>query len=227
MADTTIAIDRKSYDILKPFAKRMQLVNNPIQTARYNKYEKKETNNILYLGWVIKTKGVEELLLAFSLFNKKHNNQYSLELVGPGMDKYISELKASYPVAGVKISGEFSHDEAMKKLARARMLVLPSYTEGFPNVILEAMAMGKCIVATEVGAIPEMLQDHAGILIKPQSVDSIIDGLELTEDYEIRQKYGENARKRVMHEYDIGITFERYRGIWKSCLREKQINYQL
>lgn len=218
IADTTIAIDRDSYDILKPIAKKVELVNNPIQTSKYDKYEKTETNTILYLGWIIKAKGIEELLLAFSIFNEKHNGQYCLELVGPGLDKYVSELKNNYPITGVKIVGEVSHEEAMKKLSKARILVLPSYTEGFPNVILEAMAMGKCIVATDVGAIPEMLQDNAGILIKPKNIDNIVAALELSEDDDIRRKYGEDARRRVMQEYDIGCTFKKYKKIWGSCL---------
>lgn len=218
IADTTIVIDRNSYDVLKPFAKKIELINNPIRTSEYEKYEKTETNTILYLGWVIKTKGVEELLLAFSIFNRSHNGRYCLELVGPGMDKYVSELKTKYPIADVKISGEVSHDEAMKKLAKARILVLPSYTEGFPNVLLEAMAMGKCIVATDVGAIPEMLQDNAGILIKPKNIDNIVAALELSENDEIRRKCGESARRRVIQKYDIGYTFERYKKVWESCL---------
>jgi len=49
--------------------------------------------------------------------------------------------------------------------------VLPSHTEAFPFVVLEAMALGKAIVATDVGAIPEMLAWECGILVKPKDVE--------------------------------------------------------
>lgn len=216
IADVTITIDKNSYEILKPFARQVECINNPIDVSEYKDYEKSETDTILYLGWMVKTKGVEELLSAFAIFNEKQGEQYSLEMIGPGDEEYIAELKKNYDLSHVNLVGEVEHKEAMKRLARARVLVLPSYTEGFPNVILEAMALGKCIIATDVGAIPEMLEDDAGILIKPYSIKDIVSSLELIQDDKLLKKFGESAGKRAAREYDIEITFEKYSDIWKK-----------
>ena len=58
-------------------------------------------------------------------------------------------------------------------LSASDVFVLPSYTEGFPNVIIEAMAMGKPIIATSVGAIPEMLDEGCGVVVPPKDADSL------------------------------------------------------
>lgn len=214
IASVSIVIDRYTYEILKPFANRIEYINNPISVSKYQKFNKTETNTIVYLGEVIKTKGVEELLLAFSIFNRRNDYAYTLDVIGPGNEKYMSKLKETYEFTHVNLVGEVAHKEAMKRLAEARVLVLPSYTEGFPNVILEAMALGKCIIATDVGAIPEMLTDDAGILIKPHCADEIILALEQIKKDEVIRRYGGNANTRVRQMYDIENTFEKYRNIW-------------
>lgn len=222
-ADATITIDKNTYKILKPYAREIKYINNPIDVDEYKKYEKSETNTIFYLGWIVKTKGVEELLSAFAIFNENHGCQYSLEMVGPGNGEYIAELKRNYKCSHVNLTGEVDHEEAMRRLARAKALVLPSYSEGFPNVILEAMALGKCIIATEVGAIPEMLKGEVGILIRPHSAEEIISALEQIKDDELVQRCGENANRRVVQEYDIGRTFEKYKEIWTNGYHNRGI----
>ena len=82
--------------------------------------------------------------------------------------KAIEALLADCGSVDVSYLGELSHANAMARLARAEVLVLPSHTEGFPNVVLEAMALGRAIVATSVGAVPEMLDGGCGLLVPPR-----------------------------------------------------------
>ena len=219
IADAAITIDNRSYEILKPFANKIENINNPIDTKKFINYKRDDTNKIIYIGWLIKTKGIEELLEAFQAFNTRRENKYILELVGPGDKDYISELKKIYDFSHVNVTGEIPHDSAMERLAEAGVFVLPSYTEGFPNVILEAMALKKCIIATKVGAIPEMLKDGAGILIESKSVDSIINALNhACESEMVRQTYGEKAYERVC-QYDIEKTYISYKHLWEECIK--------
>lgn len=62
-------------------------------------------------------------------------------------------------------------------MLKCTVFVLPTYTEGFPNVVLESMACGCPIVATSVGAIPEMLDGGAGIVIEPRNVEQLRDAV--------------------------------------------------
>jgi glycosyltransferase involved in cell wall biosynthesis len=105
----------------------------------------------------------------------------------------------------------------------ANVFCLPSYTEGFPNVILESMACACPIVATSVGAIPDMLnidetdENKCGICITPRNVDELKHAMSfLLNNTCIAKKYGENARKRVLENYGMPIVWERMENIWDS-----------
>lgn len=216
-ANQVITIDKPTYEILSAFHDGVSYINNPIDTATYSKYHLDTMKKITYVGWIIKTKGIEELLLAFSAFNQENNQEYFLELIGPGSDTYINELKREFPCEKVEFVGELEHEQAMERLAMAEIFVLPSYTEGFPNVILEAMALKKPIIATNVGAIPEMLGNNGGILIEKQNVDQLITALKcFVENEEYRISCGNNAYKKVKEEYDIANTFRKYKMLWRK-----------
>lgn len=217
MASQTIAIDMATYNLLKPFAKNIVLINNPIDITSYSGYEIKELKIIVYIGELIKAKGIEELLQAFAIFNEKKDCTYTLKLVGPGDDRYVKDLKNKYSFDRVDVTGEMKHADAMKVLSKAEIFILPSYTEGSPNVILEAMVLGKAIIATNVGAIPEMLADNAGMLIRPYSMEDILNALiRLSEDQLCRAGYGKCAYNKVRNDYDMEEVYLKYKKLWEE-----------
>jgi glycosyltransferase involved in cell wall biosynthesis len=108
----------------------------------------------------------------------------------------------------------------MEFLAQASVFVLPSYTEGFPNAVLEAMALGKPIIGTRVGAIPEMLTGDCGVLIAPKNAREIRDALKLLlNDNELRKRLAGKARARVTEEYSLESVFHRYKQVWYEAAR--------
>ena len=95
--------------------------------------------------------------------------------------------------------------------------MLPSYTEGFPNVILEAMALRKAIIATNVGAIPEMLEGESGVLIKPQDVNMLATELELLiYDDTRRLKLGQLAYEQARSSFSDDGIFSSLVDIWRT-----------
>lgn len=171
------------------------------------------SNEITFLGWVVKTKGIEELLSAWKEIYLKYPT-WKLKVIGPYNDSYLDTLKNNFSFDGVFMLGEKSHDDAMEIVNNSDIFVLPSYTEGFPNVILEAMYLGKAIVSTDVGAIPEMLADDCGIVIKPQCVEELVISLEkVITDASLRVKLGNNASKKC-EIYSIDNVLKQYMEIW-------------
>ena len=104
---------------------------------------------------------------------------------------------------------------ALEEVSKCGLFVLPSYTEGFPNVIVEAMLLKKPIIATTVGAIPEILSENCGMLIKPKSSNDLFESLKfLIENTANRKYYAENAFKKVNEEYILDKIVIKYKEIW-------------
>lgn len=218
ITNNIITIDNKTYDaVSKQFSDKTYCIPNPFvndKMPKPNLLTNSNCNNtITFLGWVVKTKGIEELLSAWTKVYSSFPS-WKLNIIGPYDEKYCDYLKSKFSFEGVQLIGEKSHDEAMDIVNNSDIFVLPSYTEGFPNVILEAMYLGKAIIATDVGAIPEMLSDECGIVIKKQSINDIVDSLiNLIENRKILVSLGNNANKKC-EQYSICNVMKQYKNVW-------------
>ena len=224
LSSMTIAIDDKTYKTLKyHFADdRIQKVANPFDISNVNvKQTSVGKKEVMFLSWCIKTKGIEELLAAWDKLYTQHL-EWILKLVGPIDDNYKQELQSRFSMTNVQFEGEKKHEDAMQLLNEASVFILPSYTEGFPNAVLEAMALEKPIIATDVGAIAEMLSNHSGIVIPPHSEEAIVDALDtVLSDEKLRCELGQNAKKHLIDDYSIDVVFEKYKTIWSKVARQQ------
>jgi glycosyltransferase involved in cell wall biosynthesis len=135
--------------------------------------------NVLYLGHMVPTKGMKESMEAWQQLRPQG---WRLRLAGQGSAAYQKELPGIVgPDAGVEFLGDLPPEMAWRCMQAADLFVLPTYTEGFPNVILEAMAAGKAIISTRVGAIPEMLavdeNESCGLVIAPRDAGALVAAL--------------------------------------------------
>lgn len=235
LANTVIAIDAATAAAIRLHlpGKRFVHVPNCFDFKCFPMQNSKETEwqTVVFLGWVIPTKGIEELLQAWS---ELRPSGWRLWLIGPYVVEYREKLVAKYPVENISFLGEKPHDKALELLANADIFVLPSYTEGFPNSVLEAMAMGKAIVGTRVGAIPEMLEGGGGFLIEPKDVAGLKRALStIMSDSDLRICMGQRARLRAIGTYSIETVFRQYTKVWceasmgKNAAKRTRIIMQL
>lgn len=142
------------------------------------KFKPKPTNTespyIVFIGNLKHDKGVIELLNAFILIHQKFPN-LQLKYIGNGnmaakLQDIINEHKLNEKV---KLEGVKAHDELPDIIAQAKLLTLPSYNEGVPNVVLEAMACATPVVVTRVGGIPEVVTEKTGVIATEISADAI------------------------------------------------------
>ena len=117
--------------------------------------------------------------------------------------------------------GEVDHQVVIQEMLSSGIFILPSYTEGFPNVILESMACGCAIVATSVGAIPEMLDITSsapcGLCCDPKDVEGLRRNIKFFLDHPTEaHQYAGRAEKRVNEMYAVPKVWEQLVEIWKD-----------
>jgi len=222
LATTVIAIDQRTESTLRAHFPGLDLRFIPncadLESLPAPALTASESKTVLYLGWVKPAKGMHELLQAWEQLPEFQD--WRLIIVGPYEAAFHQELSERYPLGRVEFTGNLSHAESMSHMAQAAIFVLPSHTEGFPNVILEAMALGRPILTTTVGAIPEMLQDGCGLLVPPQDSDALRTALEsLLVDKELRNRLGEAALNRMRNHYTIEVVFEKLVALWRETMR--------
>lgn len=173
---------------------------------------------ILFLGRLCREKGIEELLQAIPELKKSYPALH-LYLGGIWEDKDLKE-EAEKLSECVTWLGWISGAEKKKYLRRCDIFVLPSYFEGQSVALLEAMAYGCAIVASETGGIPQMiLHDQTGILITPRDAGALKRGLErVLSDTELCRELGENARRRVQKDFSIDNNMEELLQIYRKVL---------
>lgn len=169
---------------------------------------------VLYLGWVIPAKGIEELLQAWTGLQA---SGWRLVIAGPYEAAFREQLTSRYALAGVEFTGPLDHGESMALMASADLFVLPSHTEGFPNVIAEAMALARPIVATAVGAIPEMLEGGCGRVVPPQDAVALQAALvDLMADMGLRGRLGRAALDKLRSHYALEAVFAELLNLWQE-----------
>jgi len=220
--DIVLVIDKISYKTLinNGFA-NIKLLPNPISPdilnlIEENKNIKRIKNRVLFVGWVVKQKGIFELVKACRDIPDIH-----LKIIGPVIpeikEKLLQEAKRDTWDGWIEFTGVLSFNEVVKEMLAASIFVLPSYSEGFPNVILESMACGSTIVASSVGAIPEMLEGESGLLIPPSDVISLREGIiKMLNDKRLAEEYGNNAKKRVESNYSMPKVWHSLNNIWRN-----------
>jgi teichuronic acid biosynthesis glycosyltransferase TuaC len=134
---------------------------------------------VLFVGRLDTAKGIEELLEAFaSLASRRPNLRLAFVGDGPGGEHLRSKSKHLALENRITLNGACSSQKVAQWLAAANVLALPSYNEGYPNVVIEALSCGRPVIATKVGGILELVNEDSGILIAPRDSRSLATAIE-------------------------------------------------
>ena len=171
------------------------LYNGAIPEQFYPSLHDQSIINILFMGRLGARKGTFDLLKAFLLIHEELPN-VKLILGGDGeLDKANQFVVENNLQSKVEIKGWLSGQDKIDAFRNAQIYVLPSYNEGLPGSVLEAMAAGLPIVSTSVGGIPEaVLNGVNGIIINPGDIKSMSSALfKLCKDGSLREKMGNES----------------------------------
>lgn len=186
----------------------------------------KHTNGHLTFGFAARMetlKGPMVLMEAFGATHQRSKNVY-LKIAGDGSQKEnVSALAKSLNVTdNYSYCGVYAHPDARTAFMHdIDVFVMPSFTEGTPNSIIEAMANGRPIIASSVGGIPDMIDKESGILVPPGDAKALAKAmLELAEDGKLRQRMGQAAHNRYQELFSpkavVPLMLETYRRVADS-----------
>ncbi|KKG84025.1 glycosyl transferase [Methanosarcina mazei] len=166
-----------------------------------------EKKIVLFIGALRKIKGVDYLIEAAKSFVNKNTDLY---MVGrdDGLRKSLEKRAEELKISGfIKFTGPVTHEEIPLWISAADMLVLPSLSEGRPNVVLEALSCEVPVVATDVGGIPElMVEGETGYLVPSKNPVQLSEKInKLLENESRREKMGKFGRKSIIQR---GLTWE-------------------
>jgi glycosyltransferase involved in cell wall biosynthesis len=178
-------------------------------------------NRLLFVGRLAAVKGLPVLLQAVELL-RETAPELELTLIGDGPDRTALEAMAAPLGTMVRFAGYRSQDEVAKALASTDIFVLPSFAEGVPVVLMEAMASARPVVATRIAGIPELVEDGThGLLVSPGDPEGLAQALgKLLGDPITRARMGEAGQARVRDAFDIRTEALRMRTLLSQALSD-------
>ena len=179
--------------------KRVEIIKNVISAPVVHK-QQTGYFTLLFLGLLGKNKGIYDLLECIRDHKVEFQGKLKLYIGGNGEIEHVKQLIKEYGIADIVIfEGWVSGDKKIELLNKSDAYILPSYKEGLPISILEAMGYGMPIISTPVGGIPEIVSNgENGYLVEPGNKEDIYKAImSLLNDADLRNRMGRISLSRV------------------------------
>ena len=202
--------------------KEVDVVQNGVDTSHFIPNSGgREDKFVLYTGALVTKKGVIDLIKSAEYVCGKYPDiEFILTGKGP-LEKHLKKLTHELGInKNFSFVGYVSQEKLLKYYQDASIYVLPSYYEGLPTVVLEAMSCELPVVATPVGGIPEVIQNgKTGFLVPPRNPKKLADTiLKLLENGDLRKQIGINERKHVRKYFDWNVIADNIEKIYFNLM---------
>jgi glycosyltransferase involved in cell wall biosynthesis len=186
----------------------IEVVNNYVVLPEIGKKKVNNKIKILFLGIVGKRKGIYDIINSINYIAEKNPN-FEFIIGGNGeVEVARKKVKENKVDKFIKFLGWVNLEQKNELLRDADVYVLPSYNEGLPMSLLEAMSWGLPVISTDVGGIPELIRNgEDGFIIKPGDVDALSKKLlALIDSEDLRVQMGVNGRSRIKNNFsDLSV----------------------
>jgi glycosyltransferase involved in cell wall biosynthesis len=230
IADKIIVLSSRSKSF---FAKlvpeyKLAVIPNAVKGAIFDNelksHIKSNVVKVLFIGGTeAKRKGVYDVLKAIPVVAEKYGPNILFAFVGEcDVEKLRTICKEKNVSNYVEILGYLETEEKRKVISLSDIYILPSYSEGLPIAMLEAMAAGLPIISTPVGSIPEVIEEGVnGYLIKPGDYYGLAEKISvLAKDRQLRQIMGKNNAEKIRREYDDKIVMQKLTKVYNVFLHQ-------
>ena len=194
---------------------KLHIVHCGVEPARYADQANADnaTPKLTFVGRLATVKGIPVLFDALT----KVTSECNVTLIGDGPER--AELEAKAQALGlqdmVTFAGYKSQSEVAETLQKTDLFILPSFAEGVPVVLMEAMAARVPVIATQIAGIPELVEnDISGLLVPAGDADALANAIsELIGDKKRRAEMGQAGREKVITEFNI-----EHESVWLAML---------
>jgi glycosyltransferase involved in cell wall biosynthesis len=190
------------------------VLNNFINFSQYNRMKKKagllnKQLKVLFIGGAgAKQKGFYDLVKAIPQVTKNFENIIFLLVACSDIKEINALLQSEEMSSHTKVMGYLTGNDKIEAFVSSDIFVLPSYVEGLPFTLLEAMAAGLPIITTPVGAIPDVIREGKnGFFVKPGDYETLAKKiLFLAQNEKLREKMGEINQETILKQYDESVV---------------------
>ena len=205
MADAVIALSNEWKEKLSSIcdSNKICVLNNAVKIPSFRRSSYND-KNVLFFGRLGKRKGTYDLLRAIPVVLSKIP-QAHFYLGGDGdVQEVLNIIKENGLQETVEYVGWVQGEEKIKLLEQCSVFVLPSYHEGMPMAILEAMSFGEVVVSTNVGGIPQVIESGVnGYLHEPGNINQLVSSLLIALESDNKNFIGNNAFKTIYNSFNI------------------------
>jgi N-acetyl-alpha-D-glucosaminyl L-malate synthase BshA len=222
-ADAVIALtDDMKNELVKIHRKPINVIPNGVEVEKFNVNGNKKRllmneKTLLFVGTLHQVKGIRYLIQAMSIV--RNNSKANLTIIGDGEEKEeLKEFANKLNLSDcIHFAGRIDNEKIPEYMSQADIFVLPSLSEGLPVVSLEAMASGLPIVATNVGGLPDIIEDGInGFLVEPKNYEQLAEKIILLlNDDELRLKISRANREKAK-KYDWSSVVEQLEEVYYS-----------
>jgi glycosyltransferase involved in cell wall biosynthesis len=195
----------------------------PSKLLNYNVHPT-DLSDVLYLGRIVHRKGVHILIRALSI-TKQRLSKIRANIAGPSDPQYLENLKALVKKLGltdnVSFIGVIKEKEKYALIKSHKIVVLPSLKDYTPIILLEAQALGVPVIATKIGAIPEIVLDgETGLLVKADDPCELAKSIiMLIENEDLRRRFSTKAREWAK-KFTLESAVTRLEEVYEYAFRE-------
>ena len=195
---------------------KLRVINNWIDPSKYTHTTQSIHSPIrlLFLGWVERNKGIWDLLEVMQMLSEE---EVELTIAGKGKeyDVFIAAVKERNLDHKIKFEGWVVGEDKYRLLEGSDIFILPSYREGLPNSLLEAMSSGKAVIVSDVGAVSDVVVSGSnGMLITPGDVEGMAKAImHYVNNKQSISLYGKEAVKTILAKNSLEQVLPKFKEI--------------
>lgn len=205
--------------------KHVDVISNlvPFPTLECIKTDPQKKIEALFLGAIKEEKGIFDLLDVLAAHREQLQGHFLLHVCGDGeVDRFLRQVKDNRLEDIVTFEGWVIQEQKVRLLNQCNLQILPSYIEGVPICLLEAMSYGQSIISTRIGGIPSIVEDQVnGILIDPGDKEALWNAIE--QHLSHRELLGKFATKsqQVVKNYYPDCVAQQLESVYKQLLAKQ------